>query len=136
MWTIDLPLRIPVSKSSEFAVNLNQYRNAHYQILDKAKKNFTALAVEQIKKLEIPKLGKCALEYRLYPRTLQLCDVNNICSIADKFFSDSLVEAGVLEDDNYKFISDSRFLFGHVDRQNPRVSVTILDRTEKEVTDP
>ena len=123
MWTIQLPLRVPISKKKFFHLNLNQYRNAHFQVLDKAKKAFT----KQMKPLlqGIPKLEKLALEYTLYPGTAQLCDTNNILSIEDKFFSDSLVEHGVLADDNYKFIADSRFLFGHIDRENPRVEVVI-----------
>ena len=123
MWTIQLPLRVPVSKKKFFPLNLNQYRNAHFQVLDKAKKAF-AKEIEP-KLVGIPKLKKLALEYVLYPGTAQLCDTNNILSIADKFFSDSLVAQKVIDDDNYTFIADSRFLFGHIDRENPRIEVTI-----------
>ena len=123
MWTIQLPLRVPVSKKKFFPLNLNQYRNAHFQVLDKAKKAF-AKEIEP-KLVGIPKLKKLALEYVLYPGTSQLCDTNNILSIADKFFSDSLVAQKVIDDDNYTFIADSRFLFGHIDRENPRIEVTI-----------
>ena len=125
MWTIQLPLRVPVSKNRDFSLNLNQYRNSHFQTLDKAKKNFTRLAEERIQEQQIPRLERCDLEYTLYPGTRQLCDVNNVCSVVDKFFSDSLVSAGVIADDNYNFIADSRFRFGCIDRENPRVEVTI-----------
>ena len=123
MWTIQLPLRVPVSKSKVFYLNLNQYRNAHFQVLDKAKKAFDREVRPRL--AGIPKLTKLTLEYILYPGTAQLCDTNNILSIEDKFFSDSLVNAGVLEDDNYKFIADSKFRFGHIDRENPRVDVIV-----------
>lgn len=127
MWTIQLPLRVAVSKNRDFSLNLNQYRNSHFQTLDKAKKTFTHLAMERIQQQQIPRLERCALEYILYPGTRQLCDVNNVCSVVDKFFSDSLVHAGVIDDDNYTFIADSRFRFGAIDRENPRVEVTIRD---------
>lgn len=137
MWTIDLPLHIPCNDQSKpvkhragykpplFPLNLNQYRNAHFQVLNHAKVNFEILARKLIGKHRVPKLSQVALEYVLYPGTTQICDVNNICSIVDKFFSDSLVKCAVLEDDNYKFITDSRFRFGHIDRENPRVTVII-----------
>jgi hypothetical protein len=137
MWTIQLPLKIACDDQSRpvkhrpdweqpyFSLNLNQYRNAHHQSLNNAKVNFEIAARKLIRAAKIPKLDRCALEYILYPRTRQLCDTNNICSIADKFFSDSLVSAGVIEDDNYNFIADSRFRFGHIDRENPRVDVII-----------
>jgi len=123
MWTINLPLRVPVSKKKFFSLNLNQYRNAHYQTLDKAKKAFDKIAKDLIR--GIPKLERCTLEYTLYPGTRQICDTNNVCAIVDKFFSDSLVTHGVIEDDNYNIIADSRFKFGAIDKGNPRVEVVI-----------
>jgi hypothetical protein len=127
MWTISLPLRIRVTKKKEryFQLNLNQYRNTNPFTLDKAKKQFDELVQPLIRAQKIPSLLRCALEYTLYPGTRQLCDVNNVCSIVDKFFSDSLVAASVIPDDNYNFIADSRFKFGHVDKENPRVEVVI-----------
>lgn len=125
MWTISLPLRIAVSKNKDFALNLNQYRNAHFHTLNKAKVDFTELALDLIKKAGIPKLAQATLEYIVYPGTRQRLDVNNVCSIVDKFFSDALVEAKVLDDDNYQFLADSRFRFGCIDRDNPRVDVIV-----------
>jgi hypothetical protein len=131
MWTISLPLQVAVSKNKNFSLNLNQYRNAHFHTLNRAKEEFTELAVDLIKKVGIPKLAQVSLEYIVYPGTRQLCDVNNICSVVDKFFSDSLVHAGVLSDDNYTILADSRFRFGRIDRENPRVDV-IIRRKESE----
>lgn len=126
MWTISLPLRVPISKKKFFSLNLNLYRNAHYQTLDRAKKNFHEIARELIR--GIPHLEACSLEYVLYPATRQLCDVSNVCSIADKFFSDVLVSQGVILDDNYQVISSVDFRFGAVDKLNPRIDVTIRQR--------
>jgi hypothetical protein len=130
MWIISLPLRVLVSKKGRksgkeryFPLNLNHYRNAHFQTLNKAKQAFDDLAKYLIR--GIPSLRMVTLEYVLYPGSRQLCDVNNVCSVADKFFSDALVNHKVLEDDNYKFIADTRFKFGHIDKMNPRVEVII-----------
>lgn len=123
MWIISVPLKVQISKKGYFALNLNVYRNAHYMTLNKAKVIFKELITPFL--VQIPKLKCCSLEYVLYPKTNRLCDVSNVCSIVDKFFSDAFVEAGHLEDDNYTFIKDIKYRFGAVDPENPRVDVII-----------
>lgn len=123
MWIISVPLKVQISKKGYFALNLNVYRNAHYMTLNKAKVVFKELITPFL--VQIPKLKRCSLEYVLYPKTNRLCDVSNVCSIVDKFFSDAFVESGHLEDDNYTFIKDIKYRFGAVDSKNPRVDVII-----------
>ena len=123
MWIISVPLKVQISKKRYFALNLNVYRNAHYMTLNKAKVIFKELITPFL--VQIPKLKCCSLEYVLYPKTNRLCDVSNVCSIVDKFFSDAFVESGHLEDDNYTFIKDIKYRFGAVDPENPRVDVII-----------
>lgn len=134
MWKLSLPLTIPVSKNRSLLLNLNVYRNAHYQSLDKAKKLFKELVKPQLEQL--PKFDRVHLRYTLYPKTKRLCDIANICSIVDKFFSDALVETRHLEDDNYTFVEGISFFFGSVDSENPRVDVEILPVTNSKETDP
>lgn len=129
MWIVSVPLKVQISKKGYFALNLNVYRNAHYMTLNKAKVVFKELITPFL--VQIPKLKCCSLEYVLYPKTNRLCDVSNVCSIVDKFFSDAFVESGHLEDDNYTFIKDIKYRFGAVDPENPRVDVIIT--TEKPV---
>src|SRR5690606_11199449 len=128
MWIISLPLRIPISKKKKFSLNLNYYRNAHYQELSKAKNRFTELVLDKIKHL--PEMEGCSLEYVLYPANRQRYDVSNVCSVIDKFFTDTLVICNRLEDDNYKLVPKVKYTFGAVDPQNPRCDVIIrpLDR--------
>lgn len=130
MWTIHLPLRVQVSKKSAFLLNLNHYRNTHFQVLNKAKITFEEVVRPHLKVL--PKLGKCRLTYTLFPATKQLSDVSNICSIVDKFFSDTLTSNGYIEDDNYTVIPEVHYLFGSVDPDNPRVECLIepLEETQ------
>ena len=52
---INSPLSVPVGKG-KFIINLNNYRNAHYQILNKAKKSYKLIINNQIKKLKIKKI--------------------------------------------------------------------------------
>lgn len=123
MWTVSLPLRIPVSKNKVFLLNLNSYRNTHFQILNKAKVLFEEVVRPLLK--SIPVIEECTLEYTLYPGTSHLSDVSNICSIVDKFFCDTLVSAGKLADDNYTVVKSVKYLIGSIDRINPRVDVVI-----------
>lgn len=121
---INLPYSIPIGKKDDkFYVNLNQYRNAHYHTLNSAKIAFKKLISDQVKQL--PKFNVIKLWYRVFAPSKRLVDTNNICSIADKFFCDALVEAGKLEDDNYNFLIETRFTFGGIDKENPRVEVEI-----------
>ena len=125
------PLRVRVSKKpgakGEFLINLNNYRNAHFFILDKAKKVFKDLMAPQIKSL--PAFRKIHLEMVLYPGSNHLCDVSNICSVIEKFFADALVELGKLPDDNYLYLIGSSCLYGEVDKANPRVEIFIYEET-------
>lgn len=128
MWKISLPLRVSYSKNKKLSLNLNIYRNTHHQILNKAKVQFAEDIQKQL--VNIPKIPRVALTYIVYPPTSRRLDVSNICSIVDKFFSDVLVDRGILEDDNYDFLADVRYLFGCIDRENPRVDVYIIPSSE------
>lgn len=123
MWKVDLPLKIPISSTKSFALNLNTYRNAHFQVLHKAKKNFTEKILPKI--YEIPPLDKAKITYTLFPGSKRLCDISNICSIVDKFFCDALVEANCLVDDNYTRLTNIEYKIGSVDPVNPRVEAVI-----------
>ena len=120
---IHLPTFIQVSNKTRFALNLNQYRNTHFQILNKAKVKFGELLHDEISAL--PHFKRIAISYTLYPRTRQLCDISNICAIADKFFCDALKDKGRITDDNYNVVLGTQYLFGEVDPRNPRIEARI-----------
>lgn len=125
-WIFKSPLSIPVSKNKRFTLNLNVYRNAHFQTLNKAKKLYEAYMVPQIQEVIKSPVSSCKLIYILYPRTKRKCDISNICSIVDKFFCDSLVRSGMIEDDDYSFISTVEYRFGGIDKSEPRVEVHLI----------
>lgn len=128
---LHLPLRIPTNKKGGFfSINLNEYRNAHFQVLNKAKITFKKMILDQLVKL--PAFEQVELDYFLFPSSKRDMDTNNICSIADKFFSDALVESGKLEDDNYRFLVKSTFQCAGIDKNNPRVEVHIKGQTKEE----
>lgn len=124
---IELPLKIKIGRKF-YALNLNVYRNTHFQLLNKMKVDFHKLIKSKLEPL--PKLSKVTLNYTLYPGSRRLCDVSNICSIVDKFFCDALVREGKLEDDNYQFIPQITYEMGSIDTENPRVTVTLNGEIE------
>jgi hypothetical protein len=127
MWTIVLPTAVAVSKKKSFTINLNVYRNAHFQVLDKAKKEFKRVVKPLLK--SVPRLEQCSLEYTYYHGKGKESDTNNVCAVADKFFCDTLVSAGVLLDDGPKYVRVTTFLPGGRDRDDPRIEVTIRSLT-------
>lgn len=110
----------------KFRLNLNQYRNTHYIILNKAKIAYKELMKEQISRL--PELSNISLRYTVYTKTKREFDLSNVCSVVDKFFCDALVELGKLPDDNIKYLSQISFSFGGIDKDNPRIEVTICQK--------
>ena len=120
---IDLPIKVKVGRK-DYVLNLNFYRNAHYHILNQMKVEFSKCIADTLATL--PSFKSVELKYTLYPKTKHLCDVSNVCSIVDKFFCDSLVNANKLPDDNYEYLKNIQYSFGRVDKDNPRVTVTII----------
>lgn len=123
MWHISVPIFVIVTKKKKFWLNLNQYRNAHHFTLDKAKKKFKTIVTPKLS--NIPFIDKVRISYILYAPNERKRDVANVCSIVDKFFSDCLVEAGKLEDDDWQYLPLIAYGWGGVDKLNPRVDVII-----------
>lgn len=108
---IDLPWRIPYGKKDKyFYVNLNQYRNTHFHILNGAKRTFEEIVSKSV--LALPKIEQADLTYLIFPHRNTKLDVSNVCSIADKFFSDLLTLHKVIPDDNYDHISNVHYSYG------------------------
>ena len=123
-YTIDLPNMINISKNKKFSLNLNQYRNAHYFTLSKAKKEFELIVSPLLN--NIPKFNECSLTYIFYPKNrVQASDLGNVCPIVGKFFEDTLVNSGHLPDDSPDYIKNITYKFGGFDNANPRTTVII-----------
>lgn len=125
---VSLPLHVIIPRKRKddrkWILNLNNYRNTHYQTLDQAKKIYAeevmaALCVNG--RLTVSPFGvPVELRYTVFPRTKREMDVSNPCSVIDKFACDALVHLGFMPDDNYKHIRRSVYQFGEVDPSNPR----------------
>lgn len=127
--TLSSPLRVAVTKNKDFILNLNNYRNAHYQTLNRAKIKYKEVMKSQIE--DLPPMERVKVTITLYPGTARKCDLSNVCSIHDKFFMDALVELGKLPDDDYTHTPEVSYRYGCIDRVNPRCSIEIQEIDEK-----
>lgn len=91
--------------AKKFALNLNVYRNAHYQVLNKAKIIFKNQLLSEYPELEKIKASKIEVGYLIERCDNKKFDTMNVLSIVDKFFLDALVEFGCIPDDNYNHVS-------------------------------
>ena len=127
--TVRIPMYVNVSKKTKTALNLNKYRNMHHVSSNNQKKQFKKEMAEQIKAL--PKMSKIHIHYIVNPKVKRDFDVGNVASIVDKFFSDALVELGVLPDDNYKHIPSTSQQFGEFTHGEAHVIAVITDLKPK-----
>lgn len=123
MWDIILPTSIQVSAKTKFYLNLNQYRNAHFHTLNKAKVLFKDQVTPILK--DVPHCQAVELIYTLFVGSETLLDTSNVCSIVDKFFCDTLSANGIIDDDNYLFVKAVDYRFGGKSKGNPHVVATI-----------
>lgn len=91
--------------NKKFALNLNVYRNAHYQVLNNAKKNFKHQLLAAYPEITRIKADRIEIEYYIERCDYRKFDTMNIISIVDKFFCDALVEVGCIHDDNYNYVT-------------------------------
>lgn len=125
-----LPWKLQLTKSKKrppFYINLNQYRNAHFHILANAKIAFSKLIHNDV--LALPLMSSIEITYKVFPGSKRLIDISNVCSVADKFFCDTLTTLNRLPDDNYKHLANVMYQFGEVDSTNPRIEahITVLE---------
>lgn len=117
------PLEVPAGNKT-FRLNLNQYRNTHYQLLNKAKISFSNMVFNQVKKL--PKFDPpISITYTLYDGCNRQKDLSNICCIVDKFFCDVLVALKKIPDDNRDILVKVEYIYGGIDKKNPHCEVKI-----------
>ena len=124
---IHSPLRILVGKKL-FTLNLNIYRNTYYQVLNKAKIAYKKQIKEQLEDLILN--PPVTIIYTYYPPDKRESDLGNVLPIHAKFFEDALVGYGYLKDDNYKYINQTIYKIGSIDKANPRVEIFIRNTNE------
>lgn len=123
MYRFKSPLCLYIKKK-KFILNLNNYRNTHYRVLNSAKVFYKLYMKQQIEK--IPRLQPpLQITYTVFKGDKRNCDIGNICSVHQKFFEDALVELGKLPDDNHNMIKKTIYEWGGIDKINPCVEIMI-----------
>jgi Holliday junction resolvase RusA-like endonuclease len=138
MITLTLPLKVMTAKKGRksgkpkfFILNLNNYRNAHFQVLNKAKREYAELVKQEVQRLGLEPVafaGKIKLVFTYFHNDFERVDTSNICSIVDKFTCDALTDFGLWPDDDARTIISTRYRFGGVDAINPRVELKITEQ--------
>ncbi len=116
-----LPRKTKADK--KYYINLNIFRNTHYIVNNQAKQIYDEIVGEQLKGIKFKKTIE--ITYRLFKSSNRRIDRANILSITDKFFCDCLVNNKCIEDDNDEYIQAQHYYSGGLDRENPRVEITI-----------
>lgn len=105
-------------------LNFNQYHNWNKFKRNEIKQRFTEMMEDTL--AGCPKLSHVTeIQYTLYAGDAAHRDTNNYIVLVDKYFCDSLVHWGVLPDDNHDYIDRTISAWGGIDRNNPRVEITI-----------
>ena len=124
---LTMPLFITtwVRKKKRQTIALNQYRNRHFLVSNNIKKLYKEEVKRQLvwkeKKLEYPIM----ITFTYYNPTKRRSDLENFCAVHNKFFQDALVELWYIEDDNYDFIKQIRYIYGGYDKDNGRVEILV-----------
>ena len=105
--TFHLPIYLTLSK--RISLNINWYRNAHYQTLNKTKREYEPMCGE------VFKADKIRVNYTLVWNNNRRTDFMNWIAVADKYFLDWLVSMGCIPDDDLKHY-DACTVASRVDR--------------------
>jgi hypothetical protein len=127
--TLIAPLHVTLPrvrvKDKRWILNLNNYRNAPFHLLNDVKKEYKRIMSGSI--LAMPELSKIAVRFVVFPKTARRYDIPNVASIHDKFFMDALVELGKLPDDTFEHYVEANYRHGGKDAANPRVEIEIYE---------
>jgi len=109
-------------------INLNGYRNWHFQISNKLKHLYCESMEEYLSKKKFN--PPISLTFILYKSSKRRIDRSNILSITEKFFCDALTFYKCLPDDNDNYIQETIYKTGGIDKENPRVDIIIKELTK------
>ena len=91
--------------------------------LKRAKDHLMKEVAKQCKDVEMFK-DQVDITVTIYRDSNHLCDMGNF-TIIEKFTTDAVVKAGVLSDDNWKFVRSVKIIDGGLDKENPRAEYAL-----------
>ncbi len=100
--------------------NIFYARNRVYNLPSNKYQKWHTIALESIRGQKLTRdIGQIILTF--FPSTKRRADLSN----KTESIMDLLVDAEILEDDNWFICSDIRMLFGGIDKENPRCEIEI-----------
>ena len=121
------PLYITIERKTKadkkVFVNMNTYRNLHFQINNKVKVKYKELLREQLEGVKIK--TPVEITYKVYKARDNMLDKMNVVSITSKYLLDAITQLGCWTDDNDDFVKTETIMPTELDRENPRVEVFI-----------
>ena len=97
-------------------LSLNVFRNLHHYSKNKVKQDYHEVVREWVQ--ELPKFKTLRPKYKLYFNNNRKKDLDNYTFPLHKFLMDALVEEGVIEDDNYDYVTEFTTEFGGIREKN------------------
>lgn len=135
MYKIESPLNVILGysrrkqKDLKFILNLNEYRNSFFRVLNNAKIKYKQLISEQLE--DKPRYERVVIMYKVHKGDERRYDIGNILAIHQKFFEDALVELGKLPDDKALLLPMVVYCNGSINRENPRVDITVYNLDDR-----
>lgn len=122
-FVVESPISVLVGKK-KFMLNLNPYRNAHFQVLNRAKDEYKRIMHNEI--IDLPhNMKKVSIDYEIIFGDNRIHDGMNIVAVVSKFFLDALVAYGKIPDDNKRIVIHEEWNDGGFDKDNARVLIYI-----------
>ena len=120
---LTLPTSVMVGRK-RFYFSLNNYRNAHYQTLNKAKKIYSEIVMITVLEAGKQEFDSVEISFTYHPATNRRWDLDNVDAVTRKFVLDALVKCGVLKNDDSGYVHDLTAIVGEK-KQIACVDVTI-----------
>jgi len=104
-------------------LGLNWYRNAQHFESNTVKQTYKELMIPLCQGIIMKEPIK--ITYTYFANDARKSDVDNKCSVVNKFFQDTLVACGCISEDNYTIVPNVEYVFGGVDKKNGRVEILV-----------
>ena len=113
----------PVTKKNHSRIITNPKTGKPMVIQSKQYVQYEADALKQLHKPSETVTCACNAQYRYYMPNARKCDLVNLIQATN----DILVKGGVIEDDNYTIVASHDGSGVEVDKENPRVEITLTE---------
>lgn len=106
--------------NKKIKLNLNVYRNLHYQVNNKAKKIFKNNLISEYPELQTIRADRVIISYLVETFDNRKFDTMNIITVVDKYFLDTLTSSGVIPDDDYLHVEYNQIRAYKLGGKGPR----------------